>query len=774
MVYDSVQEGISDSEIDLDNDGIKNKDEIIFGTNPNLPDTDEDGLTDYEEIYTYNTDPLVVDTDDDKLNDGDEIVLGFSPLVRDTDGNGIIDGEEYILQNVNSDRFNEDIYSNNLAIPVDLIVSAKGNANNNINITEYTGCLKGDERSYVGKIIEIAGSEINSGSISFELDNDYQIKNYELLGEHTNGLVICCNDGEMTTPLETIYNEETRKLTANISSQGIYFVMDVMDWINSLGLDYSDANTNISNVNVQNTRKAQSVVNVSNIQIKGQTDIVFIVDTTGSMGSYVSNVKNNINSFVDEITAAGITPYFALVEYKDITCDGQNSTNAKKNTDNSTWFKTADDFKNEIAKLGVSGGGDEPETLIDALEMARRLDLRKTSQKFFVVVTDAGYKINNNYGIQSIDEMISLLNDDEINVSVVSTLGNKSKYESLCNMTGGIFANVQGDFKNELLSIADMISEETNNGYWIALDGLPIQYARLREEPVKNGTCDTDGDTLYDWNELDDLNNIKKVYLSPFIAALKLNIEMEQLPNDYINVYGFTSNPIKVDTDDDGLLDGKTVYIKYTNSEGFVETLEAAPKNPEPRNYTGSKNLWKTHIESMKNGGKLATEDSDKYYKPTKPYINFGWSGWHPVIDTNLVESLNSLYASAEALACDFRYDAEHIALHSYGFQWQVVGGYNNLYDVVFDVVCSMNKRKYTFEFDGKDYVIWAWKGSYLSLGPGSEVGFYESENDIGLWTFSDFFRMSCSLYKISGEGSYTTLYNWYPQEYQWWVTLCS
>ena len=265
----------------------------------------------------------------------------------------------------------------------------------------------------------------------------------------------------MTTPLETIYNEETRKLTANISSQGIYFVMDVMDWINSLGLDYSDANTNISNVNVQNTRKAQSVVNVSNIQIKGQTDIVFIVDTTGSMGSYVSNVKNNINSFVDEITAAGITPYFALVEYKDITCDGQNSTNAKKNTDNSTWFKTADDFKNEIAKLGVSGGGDEPETLIDALEMARRLDLRKTSQKFFVVVTDAGYKINNNYGIQSIDEMISLLNDDEINVSVVSTLGNKSKYESLCNMTGGIFANVQGDFKNELLSIADMISCQT-------------------------------------------------------------------------------------------------------------------------------------------------------------------------------------------------------------------------------------------------------------------------------------------------------------------------
>ena len=53
--------------------------------------------------------------------------------------------------------------------------------------------------------------------------------------------------------------------------------------------------------------------------------------------------------------------------------------------------------------MSVRGGGDTPESAIDALEMARQLDMRKSSQKFFILVTDAGYKIANNYGISSME-----------------------------------------------------------------------------------------------------------------------------------------------------------------------------------------------------------------------------------------------------------------------------------------------------------------------------------------------------------------------------------
>ena len=55
-------------------------------------DTDEDGLTDYDELMLLGTDPLVADTDGDGLGDGAEIVSGTDPFDFDTDGDGLADG----------------------------------------------------------------------------------------------------------------------------------------------------------------------------------------------------------------------------------------------------------------------------------------------------------------------------------------------------------------------------------------------------------------------------------------------------------------------------------------------------------------------------------------------------------------------------------------------------------------------------------------------------------------------------------------------------------
>ncbi len=82
-----------ESEEDLDLDGLTNKQEKEYGTNPLLSDSDMDGLDDYYEILISKTDPNKIDTDDDGLSDYDEIELGLDPLKSDSKGDGVKDGD---------------------------------------------------------------------------------------------------------------------------------------------------------------------------------------------------------------------------------------------------------------------------------------------------------------------------------------------------------------------------------------------------------------------------------------------------------------------------------------------------------------------------------------------------------------------------------------------------------------------------------------------------------------------------------------------------------
>ena len=83
---------------DTDGDGIPDGNEVFkFKTDPKKFDTDDDGLSDGEEIMKYNTDPLRADTDSDGLTDGDEVKkYRTNPLKPDTDGDGLTDGDEVL------------------------------------------------------------------------------------------------------------------------------------------------------------------------------------------------------------------------------------------------------------------------------------------------------------------------------------------------------------------------------------------------------------------------------------------------------------------------------------------------------------------------------------------------------------------------------------------------------------------------------------------------------------------------------------------------------
>ena len=85
----------SDASTDLDDDGLTNLREYQLNTLPNDVDTDDDTLTDGDEVNTHNTDPTKADSDTDGLTDAEEIgTHRTNPNLIDTESDGMPDGWE--------------------------------------------------------------------------------------------------------------------------------------------------------------------------------------------------------------------------------------------------------------------------------------------------------------------------------------------------------------------------------------------------------------------------------------------------------------------------------------------------------------------------------------------------------------------------------------------------------------------------------------------------------------------------------------------------------
>lgn len=95
----------SDVLADFDQDGLNNREEIQLGTDPHTADSDQDGLTDGDEVNQYLTNPLHADSDLDTMQDGWEVQYGLDPNHQgdeqaDLDGDGVSDRFEFWLQTV--------------------------------------------------------------------------------------------------------------------------------------------------------------------------------------------------------------------------------------------------------------------------------------------------------------------------------------------------------------------------------------------------------------------------------------------------------------------------------------------------------------------------------------------------------------------------------------------------------------------------------------------------------------------------------------------------
>ena len=187
------------------------------------------------------------------------------------------------------------------------------------------------------------------------------------------------------------------------------------------------------------------------------TDIVFIIDKSGSMRNYISKAVATLSNFADSLKDENVTYRLGLVEY-----EGSDNTFAHTYTnsaDSTTSYFTTDveAFKNELNSISDDGWREDG---MFAIQTAFSMDFNEGADKRFIVLTDENYSNG-----QSVDSSViqSALAANGVILDVVGTAGScRSAWEPIANNTTGKFylidyTTTQEDMSNILRNITQNI-----------------------------------------------------------------------------------------------------------------------------------------------------------------------------------------------------------------------------------------------------------------------------------------------------------------------------
>jgi len=144
-------------------------------------------------------------------------------------------------------------------------------------------------------------------------------------------------------------------------------------------------------------------------KVKGVVDLVILLDVSGSMQDCIDAVKNNFTTFIEGFSAGGPNKESPIKDWRIKVCGYRD-----QQADAENWFVN-NPFVRDVASVNsqlnsasmqAKGGGDEPESLLDALfklakmeqsgiqerEDANKWRARGTAARVVVFFTDATFK----------------------------------------------------------------------------------------------------------------------------------------------------------------------------------------------------------------------------------------------------------------------------------------------------------------------------------------------------------------------------------------------
>jgi von Willebrand factor type A domain len=144
---------------------------------------------------------------------------------------------------------------------------------------------------------------------------------------------------------------------------------------------------------------------------KGVADIVFLIDVSGSMAPCIDALRKNIEAFIDSLSrgdannSAPVRDWRGkVIGYRDV--EASQAEGLPWIVDNA-FVRDAGALKAQLSALEANGGGDEPESLLDALYTVAAMEAvpkgsqsedpakwryRSDAARVVIVFTDASFK----------------------------------------------------------------------------------------------------------------------------------------------------------------------------------------------------------------------------------------------------------------------------------------------------------------------------------------------------------------------------------------------
>ena len=713
--YDSVEKRIADADADCDGDGVSNLEEIELGTDPQVLDSDDDGLTDGEEVNTYLTDPLLEDTDGDGLTDGFEVRYGLDPLSPYT--NGIADAEHKIEQTISADSpVLSEVNTSDSPYEMSVSITTNGDAERGLAVTEsgYSVSLENDAQ--IGGITDLNLSDScdpDSIRLTYAIKDAYRSNTLNKYSEFEDlqGIKRLCvfkyfDEISMMLPLDTQYNLENNTIYADVNDGGTYCVMDLEVWFDLFDVDPTDIADEIRNSDDSTTAptlrsplRAMLPLSTSLETNNTPISIYILLQGAGHDETLYKKQVTAIEDFCSKIFVQFPISLIILKEQHYARSEELIPGSGIYNSINScgTNFITAEDL-NEDGEIELNDGGyfqfegyefDDNSGLYSALSSSLALD--SCQYKFVFDFQNGNLHVDNTNNILTVCEhyncYYSRFHSSEYTYETSIYDYNNQVHEAILDSNGIELT----DIDEAAIEMVELIKSTVP---WTAtmLLSTNLKKAQLKGLLSPTNGIDSDEDTLNDWDEADNryitVNADGSVSL-PTIQNLLSYIDIESIL-DYAGHEGAARNamfnairnrtvlpcksdPTLKDTDGDEIFDSidpnpAIKNISAKNTEEILKSLDGIldglmpPTYDENGNVITSKNkkcsaTWNYFNEMIWPGllNKLNEDIAERYQYLSEQKRYPAYISW--LESTYGVHGIEKMWLYADSLVSSFYYE---------------------------------------------------------------------------------------------------------------------